>query len=66
MAVLSQHPLKTAGFRKMVARLGEREEAGQQDRPDRIDVLQGIELTRPSLHAVSSPRKCATKPCAAS
>ena len=26
----------------------------------------GLKLTRPSDHAVSSPRRCATKPCAAS
>ena len=28
--------------------------------------FNGLKLTRPSRHAVSSPKGCATKPCAAS
>ena len=51
----------TGGTRKQ-----QQEDFREQDRAHRIDVLQRIKTDPTKRHAVSSPRRCATKPCAAS
>ena len=47
-------------------RMQKKQQPWEQDRPDGSMCFSGLKVTRPSRQAVSSPKRRATKPCAAS